>query len=293
MLGEIRGEVRFKEPLSFHTSLRIGGSADIFIVPQDVEDIRLALSFADREQLPLEVVGGGNNLLVGDRGVRGVVLKLEGCLGRAEFHGEEAVAGAGVSLSALIREAAALNLGGMECLVGVPATVGGAVAMNAGTPEGWIGDFVSAVYFLHRDGILGEFKPGAGSFSYRMFSAPPGAVLIGARLQFHRRPFAEIQKDIKQRLKQKKATQPLALASAGCVWKNPPGDVAGRLIEKVGLRGKRLNGAEISAKHANFIVNRGGASAADVRALMNMTLERVKNQFGITLEPEIRTMGDV
>jgi len=104
---------------------------------------------------------------------------------------------------------------------------------------------------------------------------------------------ADIQKDIKQRLKQKKATQPLALASAGCVWKNPPGDAAGRLVEKVGLKGKRLNGAEISAKHANFIVNRGGASAADIRALMDMARERVQSQFGITLEPEIRMMGDV
>jgi UDP-N-acetylmuramate dehydrogenase len=293
MLGEIRGEVRFKEPLSFHTSLRIGGAADIFVVPQDVEDIRLALSFGEREQLPVEVVGGGNNLLVSDRGFRGVVLKLEGCLGRADFHGEEAVAGAGVSLSALIREAAAINLGGIECLVGIPATIGGAVAMNAGTPDGFIGDFVSAVYFLHPDGTLGEFKPGAGSFSYRMFAAPPGAVLIGARLQLHRRPYAEIQKDIKQRLKQKKATQPLALASAGCVWKNPPGEIAGRLIEKVGLKGKRLNGAEISAKHANFIVNRGGATAVDIRTLMDMTRERVHNQFGIALEPEIRTLGDV
>src|SRR5712692_6199058 len=255
MLGEIRGEVRFKEPLSFNTYLRIGGSADIFIVPQDVEDIRLALSFAEREQLSLDVIGGGNNLLVSDRGVRGVVLKLEGCLGRAEFNGEEAVAGAGVSLSALIREAAALNLGGIEALVGVPATIGGAVAMNAGTQDGAIGDFISAVYFLHADGTMGEFKPGAGSFSYRMFNAPTGSVLIGARLQLHRRPMADIQKDIKQRLKQKKATQPLALASAGCVWKNPPGDVAGRLIEEVGLKGKRIGGAEISATHANFIVN--------------------------------------
>ncbi len=133
MLGEIRGEVRFKEPLSFHTSLRIGGTADIFVVPQDVDDIRHALMFAEREQLPVSVIGGGNNLLVKDRGVRGVVLRLEGCLGRAEFHGEEAIAGAGVCLSALIREAAALNLGGIECLVGIPATIGGALAMNAGT----------------------------------------------------------------------------------------------------------------------------------------------------------------
>ncbi len=293
MLGEIRGEVRFKEPLSFHTSLRIGGPADFFIVPQDVDDIRMALAFADKEQLPVEMVGGGNNLLVRDRGIRGVVLKLEGCLGRAEFHGEEAIAGAGVSLSALIREAAALNLGGLECLVGIPATIGGAVAMNAGTLDGGIGDFVSAVYFLHPDGTMGEFKPGAGSFSYRMFSAPPGAVIIGARLGLHRRPTAEIVKEIKQRLKQKKSSQPLALASVGCVWKNPPGETATRLIEKVGLKGKRLNGAEISAKHANFIVNRGGAAASDIKALMQLTLDRVRNHFGITLEPEMKTLGEI
>src|ERR1051325_1111824 len=169
MLGEIRGEVRFKEPLSFHTSLRIGGPADIFIVPQDVEDIRCALSFAEREQLSVDVIGGGNNLLVSDRGVRGVVLKIEGCLGRAEFNGEEAVAGAGVSLSALIREAAALNLGGVEPLVGIPATIGGALARNAGPPDGRMGAFVSPVYFLHADGSIGEFKPNTSGFAYRAF----------------------------------------------------------------------------------------------------------------------------
>jgi UDP-N-acetylmuramate dehydrogenase len=292
MLGEIRGEVRFKEPLSFHTSLRIGGYADIFVVPQDVDDIRHALLFADREQLPVVTLGGGNNLLVTDRGVRGVVLKLEGCLGRAEFHGEEAVAGAGASLSALIREAAALNLGGMECLVGIPATIGGALAMNAGTEDGTIGDFVSAVYFLNPDGTLGEFKPGSASFTYRTFQAPTGCVLVGCRLQLHRRPLAEIQKDIKQRLKRKKSTQPLALASAGCVWKNPGGDAASRLIEKVGLKGKRLNGAEISSKHANFIVNRGSAAASDILALMQLTRDRVQSHFGVTLEPEIRIIGE-
>jgi UDP-N-acetylmuramate dehydrogenase len=292
MLGEIRGEVRFKEPLSFHTSLRIGGPADIFVVPQDVDDIRHALAFADREQLPVVVVGGGNNLLVRDRGVRGVVLKLEGCLGRSEFHGEEAVAGAGAGLSALIREAAALNLGGIECLAGIPATIGGALAMNAGTPDGVIGDFVSAAYFLYPDGTLGEYKPNAGAFTYLAFHFPPGAVLIGCRLRLTRRSFGDIQKDIKQRLKVKKATQPLALASAGCVWKNPPGEAAGKMIERVGLKGKRINGAEISTKHSNFIVNRGGATAVDVQALMDLTRERVHGHFGITLETEIRVIGE-
>jgi UDP-N-acetylmuramate dehydrogenase len=163
--------------------------------------------------------------------------------------------------------------------------------MNAGTLDGRIGDFVSAVYFLHPDGTMGEFKPAAGAFSFRQFAVPPGAVVIGARLTLHRRPHAEIQKDIRQRLKHKKAGQPLALAALGCVWKNPAGDPAHRLIEKVGLRGKRLNGAEISAKHANFIVNRGGAAAADIKALMDMTRERVKNHFGIALEPEVRLLG--
>ena len=293
MLGEIRGEVRFKEMLSFHTSLRIGGPADIFVVPQDIDDIRHALLYAEREQLPVAVVGGGNNLLVTDRGIRGVVLKLEGCLGRAEFNGEEAVAGAGVGLSALIREAAALNLGGIEALVGIPATIGGALAMNAGTADGSIGDYVSAVYFLHPDGTIGECKPATGGFSYEQFSLPEGAVLVGARLRFHRRPYGEIQKDIKQRLKIKKQTQPLALASAGCVWKNPPGgELASKLIERVGLKGKRLNGAEISAKHANFIVNRGQASAADILALMELTRDRVQTQLGITLETEIRVIGE-
>jgi UDP-N-acetylmuramate dehydrogenase len=292
MLGEIRGEVRFKEMLSFHTSLRIGGPADIFVVPQDIDDIRHALLYAEREQLPVAVVGGGNNLLVTDRGIRGVVLKLEGCLGRAEFNGEEAVAGAGVGLSALIREAAALNLGGIEPLVGIPATIGGALAMNAGTADGAIGDYVSAVYFLHPDGTIGECKPATGGFSYEQFSLPDGAVLVGARLRFHRRPYGEIQKEIKQRLKLKKQTQPLALASAGCVWKNPPGEQATKLIERVGLKGKRLNGAEISAKHANFIVNRGQASAADIQALMDLTRERVQAQLGITLETEIRVIGE-
>jgi UDP-N-acetylmuramate dehydrogenase len=278
--------------LGYHTSLRIGGPADIFIVPQDIEDIRHALLFAERDQLPVSIVGGGNNLLVMDRGVRGVVLKLEGCLGRAEFHGEEVVAGAGVGLSALIREAASLNLGGLEALVGIPATIGGALAMNAGSADGTIGDAVSAVYFLHADGTIGECKPGNGSMSYEHLDLPAGAVLVGARLRLHRRPFSEIQKEIKQRLRGKKQTQPLALASVGCVWRNPPGAQAAKLIERVGLKGKRLNGAEISSKHANFIVNRGGAAAADILALMEMTRERVQAQLGITLESDLRVIGE-
>src|SRR3989441_7042204 len=144
-------------------------------------------------------------------------------------------------------------------------------------------------FFQAEDGIRDKLVTGVQTCALPI---SPGAVLIGCRLRLTRRPLTEVQKDIKVRLKQKKATQPLALASAGCVWKNPPADVAGRLIEKCGLKGKRINGAEISSKHANFIVNRGGATAADILALMDLTRDRVQHQFGIALEPEIRILGE-
>lgn len=292
MLASIRGTVRYQELLSFHTSLRIGGPADIFVEPLDVNDIRQALDHAKSECLPVAILGSGNNVLARDRRIQSVVLKLEGCLGRAEFRGDEVVAGAGVTLSSLIREATAINLGGIECLAGIPATIGGALAMNAGTPDGAIGDFVTAIYFLHADGKLGEFKPIYGRFTYQEFALPAGAIIIGCRLRMTRRPLAEIQKDLKARMKIRKALNPLALASAGPVWKNPPGEEAGRLIEKVGLKGKKLGGAEIYAKNPNFIVNRGNATADDVLALMETTRERVQAQFGITLEQKIRIIGE-
>jgi UDP-N-acetylmuramate dehydrogenase len=292
MLGEIRGEVRFKEPLAFHTSLRCGGPADIFVLPQDVDDVRKALRFADKEHLPVVVLGGGHNVLVRDKGIRGLVVKLEGCLGRMEFHGEEVTIGAGAGLSAMIREAASLGLGGIECLVGIPATIGGALAMNAGTAEGAIGDFVSAVYFLHPDGTLGELKPAAAGYAYRSFQLPAGAIVLGARLALHRKPQREIAAEVKARLKHRKATQPLALAAAGWVWKYPGADQTARVLEKAGLRGKRVGSAEISAKHANFLVNRGGATAAEVLALMQLASDRVFERTGVRLEPELRILGE-
>lgn len=292
MLGEIRGEVRFKEPLAFHTSLRCGGPADIFIMPQDVDDVRKALMFADKEKLPVVVLGSGHNTLVRDRGFRGLVLKIEGCLARMEFHGEEVTIGCGASLSTMIREAAAVGLGGIESLVGIPATIGGALATNAGTRDGAIWDFVSAVYFLHSDGAIGELKPAPGAFADRGLAFPAGAILLGARLQLHRKPHREIQAEIRARLKHKKATQPLALATAGCVWRNPDYDQVARLMERAGLKGKRVGAAEISVKHPNFIINRGGATARDILALLDMALERVHAQTGVRLVPELRIIGE-
>jgi UDP-N-acetylmuramate dehydrogenase len=291
MLGEVRGTVRFKEPLSFYTSLRTGGPADVFVVPQDLDDVRHALSFADRQQLPVVLLGGGSNVLVRDGGVRGVVMRLEGCLARADFHGEEAMVGAGIGLATLLRQAATRELGGLEPLVGIPATVGGALATNAGTADGWIGDYVSAVYYLFPDGSFGEYKPEPGPMTERRLDIPSEAVVVGCRLRFQRRTTAEVQREIKQRLKQKNMAQPLALASAGPIWKDPPGLSAVRVIERSGLRGKRVGTAEISAKAANYIINRGGARAADVLGLMELSRERVRAHFHVTLETNIRILG--
>jgi UDP-N-acetylmuramate dehydrogenase len=289
MLARIVGDVRFKEPLSFYTSLRIGGPAEFFIVPQDLDDVRYALAFAAQEGLPLMVLGGGNNVLFSDQTIHGIVLKLGGILSRAEFQGEEVAVGAGMSLSGLIREAAARDMGGLECLAGIPATIGGALAMNAGTRDGSIFDFCTAIYYVHRDGTFGEYRHMAHTTA--QFDLPSGAILAGCRLRLVRRPVREIQRNIQQRMKARKATQPFALASAGYIWKNPAGQSAERLIDSVGMRGKRINGAEVSVKCSNLIVNRATAGPDDVLALMSMTRARVGERYGITLQTEIRLLG--
>lgn len=291
MLGRITGTVRFTEPLSFYTSLRIGGPAEFFVMPHDVNDVRYALAFAEQEDLPVVVLGGGNNMLVSDAGLQAVVLKLEGVLGRAEFNGDEVAVGAGMPLSALIREAAALGLGGLEHLAGIPATVGGALATHARSLEGSLLDVFSSITFLYPDGTIGEHRPSGPTGGGRTFDLPAGAVVVGGRLQLVRRPAQRIHENLRLRMKTWKDTQPFALASAGYIWKNPSGDRAARLIEAVGLRGKRVRGAEISSKAGNLIINRGGATHADVLRLMEMARERVESRMGVTLQPEIRLLG--
>ncbi|HSE92325.1 MAG TPA: UDP-N-acetylmuramate dehydrogenase [Methylomirabilota bacterium] len=275
--------------MSFHTSLRIGGPAEFLVVPHDIDDARHALLFAAQEGLPVIVVGGGNNLLVSDCGVQAVVLKLQGILSRTQFDGEEAVVGAGVPLSELIRDASAQGLGGLEEFAGIPASIGGALAMHVESGGRAFENLCTAVYFLYRDGTLGEIRPSGGHVFRNLH--PASTVLLGCRLRLTRRSQADIRRDIQQRLKQKRTTQPFALASAGYIWKRAGSEPAERLIERAGLRGKRVNSAEISTKCANFVVNRGGATAADVRALMEMMAETVERRFGVTLRPEIRMLG--
>ena len=291
MLGEIRGEVRFKEPLAFHTSLRCGGPADIFIIPQDVDDVRKTLMFADKEKLPVAILGSGHNTLVRDRGFRGIVLKIEGCLGRMEFHGEEVTIGCGAGLSTMIREAAALGLGGIECLVGIPATLGGALAMNAGTHDGAIWDFVSAVYFLHADGTIGELKPAPG-FTHRTFSLPTGAILsacaCSSTASRRRRSwprFAHVSNRRRPRSR----------------WRWRPRAASGRPRTTTTRRGcsrRPGSGASAWAAPRSPRSTRTSFSIAaepprqDVLGLLELAFERVYTQTGIRLTSELRVMGD-
>lgn len=292
MLGGIRGEVRFKESLSFHTSLRIGGPADFFIVPLDVEDVRRAVAFAEQEGLPVLVLGAGTNFLVKDRGVRGVVVRLGGCLERVEFRGEEVVAGGAVRLWPLIRAAAARSLGGLEGMVGIPASLGGAIATGAGTEHGTIFDVVSVAYVLHPDGTVGEVKFRPHSVADHNVQMPAEAIVLGARLALQRRPLRQIQRDLKHRVKARKAATPLALASAGYVWEDPPGLSASSLIRQAGLARKRFGAVEISGKDPSFLINRGEATAAGMLEVMGLIRVRVQERLGVTLNPRIRIIGE-
>jgi UDP-N-acetylmuramate dehydrogenase len=288
MLGSISGDVRFKEPLSVHTSLRLGGPVDIFITPESVDDIRHAVRFADREQLPVAVVGAGTHVLAGEQGFRGVVLKLDGVLRRVEFHGEEAVAGAGAEVFALARAAAALGLGGLADLVGTVGTVGGALAMqDVGSGPG-AGRLVSALCFVRPDGSLDELKAGLHGLGDHALEAR-GHVFVGCRFKLERRPVAALNRELAEALRARPLLQTLTLPAA-TAWRDPPGLIAGALLEQAGLAGKRVKAAEICARHPGVIVNRGGATAADVLALIQLAREQTLDRTGVRLEPAMRSL---
>lgn len=291
MLGSIAGDVRFKEPLSVHTSLRLGGPADVFIAAENVDDIRHALRFAEREQMPVTAIGAGTHTLATERGYRGVLLRLEGALRRAEFHGEEVVAGAGADVFALVRAAAAHGLGGLAHLVGFAGTMGGALATPGGGPGHPLAAITSAVYFIRPDGEIDELKPGPHGLGDRAVDAP-GRILIGCRLRLERRPMAAATREIAHALRARPLLQTLTLPGA-VVWKDPPGHSASALIAEAGLLGKRMSGAEVCAKHPAVVVNRGTATALDIISLMQHVRDRVLARTGVRLESSLRTMGEL
>lgn len=280
------------EPMSRHTYLRLGGPARGYAEPATPAELERLLDWARTHRIGLRVLGGGSNLLVADEGVDALVVSLRRCCGRFAFAGETVTAGAAVMLPALARAAQRAGLGGLEFAIGIPGTVGGALNSNAGIGDGRdIGALVEQVEVLGAGGRMTLPRTRLW-FDYRASSLRGAGVLVlAATLRLHARPAEEIEAEMRALLATRQATQPTAEPNAGSIFRNPPGDAAGRLIDTAGLAGLAHGGARVSERHANFIVHDGGATAADVVALMTAVQARVLAAHGVRLRPEIEYWG--
>jgi UDP-N-acetylmuramate dehydrogenase len=284
------GRVLANEPMARHTSWRIGGPADLFIRPLDCGELIWVLGRLKEHGVPWQVIGGGSNLLVRDGGIRGAVIHPVHLDTMAFDAGGKVRAGAGLRLMRLIRAAAERGLGGLERLAGIPATVGGAVAMNAGAGGQDLAGAVHSVTLAGPDGRE-EWPAATLRFGYRRSAVPADRIVTEARLQLHPADPAALEVEIADRLRHRRTAQGVGKPNAGSVFKNPPRESAWRLIDRAGLRGAVVGRAQVSERHSNFIVNCGGARAADVLALIDRIRERVEQKTGIRLEPEIRVVG--
>jgi UDP-N-acetylmuramate dehydrogenase len=286
----LRGEVKFGVPLRHYTSFRIGGPADVLVMPADAEDVARLVRQARAGGLPIFVLGG-TNVLVRDRGIRGIVVSLAKMKAIVDEPGHVLYVEGGVGMPTLIKHAISRGLSGLEWAAGIPGTVAGCVVMNAGTRLGEMKDCVKAVRLVDPTGRIVEVPASAIQFSYRRARLPRG-IVVGVWVQLVPAPKERIQAAVKEYLRYRKATQPLTLPNAGCVFKNPGHDTAGRVIEAAGLKGARIGDAQVSAKHANFVVNLGHAKAADVIALIKKVGRTVEEKTGLTLELELKIVGE-
>jgi UDP-N-acetylmuramate dehydrogenase len=291
-LQALRGELREHEPLARYTSWRVGGTADRFYRPADLDDLAFFLSTLPPDE-PLLWLGLGSNLLVRDGGVRGTVIALSGALDRLERLGGDRVrAEAGVACAKVARFCAERDLTGAEFLAGIPGTMGGALAMNAGAWGGDTWSCVEAVETLDRTGRRHMRDPGEYQVGYRSVIPPVEEWFVAATLKLRPGDGAASRVRIRDLLARRAENQPTGVASCGSVFRNPPGDHAGRLVEAAGLKGHAIGGAQVSEKHANFIINTGGATAADLEALILHVQAGVEARFGVHLEPEVRIVGE-
>jgi UDP-N-acetylmuramate dehydrogenase len=287
----VKGQVLKDEPLSRHTSFGIGGPADFFIQPATVDDLVAALRLSHVHGLPLMIIGRGTNLLVADAGVRGVVLNLSEACHQLLERSHGLIVGSGVPVAELLDFCVLRGWSGVEFMAGIPGSVGGAVRVNAGAWDESIGQRVRTIKGYDFTGKPISLKARDMRFSYRRAQLPGDLVIADIDLALTKAPSQTIQAKVKEFLR-RRSTQPTGQRSAGCVFKNPPQAAAGKLIEESGCKGLRVGGAEVSPEHANFIINRGGATAADVSALIQRVREKVKDRFGIKLETEILWVGE-
>lgn len=282
--------VLHNEPMAGHTTLGIGGPAEWYVEIETPALLRAVLKISRDKSLPVFFMGMGSNLLVGDKGIPGLTLRLKGEFQSVSFKGDLVRAGAGVFLPTLVKQCADNGLGGAEPLVGIPGTVGGALVMNAGTRDLEIGSIIKSVEVLNPDGNLEILNSGQIRFEYRASSLAGKAVCF-ATLQLRRGVKDDIIRLMQSFLEWRLEKQPVGMMNMGSIFKNPPGIFAARLIESAGLKGFHVGQAQVSPKHANFIVNLGGAKAQDVKNLILEIQKVVKEKHGVNLEPEVKMVG--
>jgi len=289
--SDLRGELRRDEPLARHTSWRAGGPARLFYRPADAKDLAVFLRGLEPRE-PVLWLGLGSNLLVSDEGFAGAVIQTQGSLSALERVGGQGIrAESGISCAKAARFAAKLGLAGVEFLAGIPGTMGGALAMNAGAYGGETWSRVRRVRTIDRYGEIRVRVPAEFRIGYRQVLGPPGEWYLEAELDLEPGNAAAGLERIRDLLERRGRTQPIGLPSCGSVFRNPPGDHAARLIEAAGLKGTREGGAQVSEKHANFIINTGDASARDIARLIERVQSEVERTCGVRLMPEVRRIG--
>ncbi|GAW92142.1 UDP-N-acetylmuramate dehydrogenase [Calderihabitans maritimus] len=289
----LQGEVIANAPLKDHTTWRIGGPADLLVLPRSWEDIKTCFSWAGQYEIPVTVIGNGSNILVLDQGIRGLVIKTSAHFNNIEVKEDALVVDAGAKLPLLARKAAEHSLSGLEFAIGIPGTVGGAILMNAGAEGDNIGELVEKVWFFKPPEQMRELEPERLEFGYRYSSLQKeNGIVIRAVLRLKAGSRSQIEEKMRENLARRKRVQPVDQPSAGSVFKNPSQKPAWYFIEKAGAKGLRRGDAKVSEKHANFIVNCGNARAEDVLNLVREVQLLVERRFGIWLEPEIKVLGE-
>jgi len=289
--GQLAGSIRRAESLARHTTYRIGGPAALYADCATLADLALTTQVLAEEDVEWTVLGKGSNVLVADSGYDGAIISLGRDFKRHSLEDDQLKSGAGVILAAIVRDAFSAGRTGLEFAVGIPGTVGGALAMNAGSRDEWIGSVVESVtLFVPGEGLVGVRGPEV-AWGYRRSGLSQRGIIVETALRLDEGDEVHIRRTMEASLRRRKRSQPLSVPNAGSVFVNPEGDSAGRLIEAAGLKGHQVGGAAVSDIHANFIINAGGATAADVIELIGLIRDTVKDMHDIELRPEVRFLG--
>jgi len=287
----LRGRILFEEPLAPHTSFRIGGPADVYAYPADLEDLQRVVRFSEEEDIPRFIIGRGSNILISDKGFRGIVIDLQDAWSFIRVENCTVTVGGGAGLTDLLENLRDHELSGLENLIGIPGTVGGALRMNAGAFGVEIFDRLLTIEVMEPTGEVVRLRKDQINYGYRRGITPGRRVLLSATLELQPGNRREMLERMKTILESRESKQPLDYPSAGSVFKRPKGYYGGQLIEEAGCKGLRVGDAMVSYKHAGFIINLGHATADDVRRLVELVQQHVYAKFGVLLEPEIEFVG--